>query len=511
MGYFKPMFPRGERRVSMPPIPRIFWCYSYLDKKTGEVIPDGNDCCFNHYIGLPTREKIKGKEETKVRHPLYDFQEEILRNIEVDNEDDGKRYHAIMKSPKLGFTEFWIRFALWKCLVDPIWEDGQVSIVNATRQSESNYILKRMKDLLDNEFHKIPYGEDNNTKSSFTVNKTDIFAFPSGNIDSIRSKPNARMVLIDESAFFKFLDKQDQKVKDAAEHYFGSLDYYLIFISTAGDRAAGFFYDLIEGDPDPRYHIYKFTNPDKYGLKPHPESGTSMYNKKLIDSARQTREYRRNYLGEWGSGADTIFDHKDIRLITQKYRILNPGNFPSALGVDPAYGRGTTRAGSRFGMMGIYKKDGIMYTDFEKEMKGISESEGRTAILRAMKRGYETVVVDSHYQGLIRDLQGAGLHVKQVNFSMAQSKGPGRNLEAVMGEQEARYMESLNMIDTFERIVSQHKIRIHPTHTKLIHQLMTIQKNDKGLPAKTHSRFDVGDAAQMAVYYLDKYDAYGIV
>ena len=486
----------------IPHVPKIFWCRHYYHPGTTTPIPDGAACCFNHYIGLPDREQFG--LDRKVRHPLYDYQEMILDAIEADL----RRLYAIMKSPKLGMTEFWIRFALWKCLIDPVWEKGQVVIVNATRQSESNLIIKRMKELCDNPHHPIPYDRGQNTKSNFTVNKTEIFAFPAGNIDSIRSKENARFVLIDESAFFKMMES-DSRVKDAAEHYFGSLNYYLVFISTAGELAKGFFYNIVKyPEQNKKYNVFEFTNPDKYGLPPHPESGTSMYSREMLEVHKLDPAYKRNYLGVWGAGSDTIFDHEILDYISsERYRIERPRSFNSVLGVDPAYGRGQSKVDARFALVGMYEKNGVIYTDFCGEHHQISESDGRVLIHRAMKRGYTTLCIDAAYPGLIKDLSKQ-YYVKPMNFAELQS---GHKLEQVLGSDELKYEEGMKMIDVLERAVSEHKVRIHPDHGILLDQLRTIQRNERGLPNKKISRFDLGDCLEMGVYYLTRYKSVGFV
>lgn len=494
---------KKKRNMPMPEIPKRFWCFNWFRPGTREVIPDGEHCCWWHFRGLPTREDFD--TGVKVRHPMYEFQEDMIRRIEADE----KRLYAIMKMPKMGATEFWINHALHKSLIDPVWEDGQAVIVNATRQAESNLILDRCKRIMDNPYNPIPYKHNPNTKSEFTVNRTQFFALPSGNIDAIRSKENARFVLIDESAFFKYMEN-DEKVKDAAEHYFGSLRYYLVFISTAGEFAKGFFYDLIkdrEGEFSKRYHILKWNDPQKYGLKRHPLSNTRMYSEAMLSLYSETdRQYRRNYLGIWGAGSDTIFDHKILdEVTTKKYHIESPRAYPSVLGVDPAYGRGTSKVGARFGMVGMYAKDGILYTDFCDEKRGISENEGKVLIHRAMKRGYTALCIDAANPGLIKDMQKL-YYVKPMNFAALQS---GTSMIQVLGEEDPKYAEDMKMIDLVENAVSKRKVRVHPDHDSLIDQLRTIQRNEKGLPNKKISRFDLGDAFQMAVYYLSRYNTWG--
>ena len=100
--------------------PNVFWCGHYNDPVTGVSIPDGNECCFNHWVGLPIR--------WGQRHPIYPEQEEMI--------DDVLKYLyvAIEKEPKRGITELFIRFALWMATKDDGWNDGQVCITVSTNR-----------------------------------------------------------------------------------------------------------------------------------------------------------------------------------------------------------------------------------------------------------------------------------------------------------------------------------------------------------------------------------------
>lgn len=482
----------------------MFSCGNWFFPGTRDVIPDGHNCCFNHWIGLPTAENM----ETGVmeRHPFYDFQQELCRLID----EDLKRLYAIMKSPKLGITEFWLRFMIWKAIIDPLWDGGQGMVVVGTGREEAAIMIKRCKDIMDNPYHPIPYNRGVNTKNSFTINGFDVYAMPAYNIDHLRSKTNARIIILDEVTFFtKMVD--DKRVKEAAEHYYGNRKYYLIMVSTAGERASGFFYKMMK-EGDPKYHIIRWTNPEVYGLKPHPESGTHLYNpEKLKELAEDAGTYQRNYLGITGAGAGDIFDTEVLTEISHvPYEIpAKFGRYPSALGVDPAYGRGTGRTGARFGMLGIYKKAGIYYTGFCREIQSPSGKSARAAIHAAMRLGFKTLCIDAADQGLVKDMR-EHYNVVEMKFNELQKYNV---VEQVAGEDQKKYEESLRMIDVVENLTCREKaVRIHPTHDELIDQLRAITRNGRLLPDKSKSRFDVGDAYSMALHHLHRFgDGLGVV
>ena len=114
--------------VQKKPVPDTFWCGNYFYKGTKNVTNDGDSCCFNHYVGMPIDE-----HDAELRHPLYNYQEEI-----IDYLKKGELYFWILKSPKLGITEFWLRFIVWKCMIDPSWQHGQIALVVGTGKKSCN-------------------------------------------------------------------------------------------------------------------------------------------------------------------------------------------------------------------------------------------------------------------------------------------------------------------------------------------------------------------------------------
>jgi hypothetical protein len=72
------------------------------------------ECCFNHIIGLPTKEGLE--------KPIFDYQEllyEALLSADFCNplNHNFKDKHLwIKKATGLGVTEFFLRFMTWLCL-----------------------------------------------------------------------------------------------------------------------------------------------------------------------------------------------------------------------------------------------------------------------------------------------------------------------------------------------------------------------------------------------------------
>ncbi len=80
-----------------------------------DIITKG-DCCFNHIIGLPTKDDIE--------KPMFDYQEELFDSLFDSSSDDSfssriKNKHLwVKKATGLGITELVLRIMLWLCLKD---------------------------------------------------------------------------------------------------------------------------------------------------------------------------------------------------------------------------------------------------------------------------------------------------------------------------------------------------------------------------------------------------------
>ena len=212
----------GQDNKTWPQL-KEFWCGHYLDPNK-QPIPDGAECCFMHWRGLPRR---WGK-----RHPLYSWEIRVVNDIRT-----GTKYIFVLKPPKLGATELFLSFAIWKALSDPSWTNGQVGILVGTSIGETEQMIGRCKEILavkdsngiikrnakGDPIYRVPLHYSYNNKKEFTVNTVRFMAHSAGHYDAIRAKPNMRMIIGDEIAFF-IRRKEDQKeIRSAFEHNLDSI------------------------------------------------------------------------------------------------------------------------------------------------------------------------------------------------------------------------------------------------------------------------------------------------
>jgi len=463
-------------------VPTEFYCGHFLDDKK-RVIPDGAKCCFWHWIGLPQR---YGK-----RHPVYPWQETAL--------DDLKQYdyHYLRKPPKVGATQLYLLWGMHQACINKLWVNGQVAIVVGTRSQEAEKMIERCKELIsykDKEgkpvrdemgelLTKIDITQEYNTRKEFSMNTVEFRAHPAENIDSIRSQPNMRMILIDEIAFFKMVEQQ--KVRDAFEHYIGGSEVKIILVTTAGFNAGGVGYEIETEHPSIyRKRLYDYN----IGLVVHPESMTSLYIKANIDKIRGTPSFNRNFLGVWGYGAGNIYDSRTLDEATSNnYSLGDVSTLPNCLAIDPAYGKVRDKLSSKFAGLGMFKQNGHLWTRSWFELEEPSDEAALKRIRQELKRySYRTLVCDGHWTGIINTFQSEA-NAYGINYSE----------------------HGIDMTDTASQEVADLHVHIHPTHEELAVQLRSIRRNDRGMPDKKQSRFDLGDCFQQGIWHFTGGQAVG--
>jgi hypothetical protein len=89
-----------------------FWIWDKQQHKQEDIRTDG-DCCFNHIIGLPTKEGME-KAMFDYEKILYDS---ILVN-DISNYSFKHKHLWVKKATGLGISEFMLRFMAWLCLKD---------------------------------------------------------------------------------------------------------------------------------------------------------------------------------------------------------------------------------------------------------------------------------------------------------------------------------------------------------------------------------------------------------
>jgi hypothetical protein len=191
-----------------------FWIWDIDEHKQKDIRTDG-DCCFNHIIGLP--------QKNRSHKPLYDYEKIIFDSLVTQN---GNKHLWIKKATGLGVSEFMLRFMAWLCLKDNALAGSQMCIVTGPRIDLAIALIDRMK--------KLFAGKDlitfDSKETVIEINGVKIEAFPSHHLDAMRGLPNVSFILLDEADFFPTGQQQD--ARDVSERYIAKSNPYIVMVST---------------------------------------------------------------------------------------------------------------------------------------------------------------------------------------------------------------------------------------------------------------------------------------
>jgi hypothetical protein len=189
-----------------------FWIWDREGHQQADKASKG-DCCFNHIIGLPTKDRVQ--------KPLFDYERQIYKALlepgylnsvaSMHSQDPNNIAHSfklkhlwVKKATGLGITEFMLRFMTWLCLRNDDYRNSQMVIVTGPNQELAIKLIKRMKALFE------PLGITFDSKETvLELNGCTIEAYPSNHIDASRSLTNPKFILIDEGDFFRKNEQED--------------------------------------------------------------------------------------------------------------------------------------------------------------------------------------------------------------------------------------------------------------------------------------------------------------
>jgi late competence protein required for DNA uptake (superfamily II DNA/RNA helicase) len=201
-----------------------FWIWDTQEHKQEDIKTNG-DCCFNHIIGLPTKENSE--------KPMFDYEKLLYDSLLVADFYNGlhhafKHKHLwVKKSTGLGVTEFFLRLMAWLCLTNnDDYRNSQMCIVTGPNIDIAIKLIKRMKALFEPKLH-VTF---DSKETVLELNDCSIEAYPSNHIDAYRALENPKFILIDEGDLFRKGEQED--VRHVSERYIAKSDPYIVMVST---------------------------------------------------------------------------------------------------------------------------------------------------------------------------------------------------------------------------------------------------------------------------------------
>ena len=432
-----------------------FWCgnNTHISNKQKDNVPCRNPCCFNHIIGLPMKRGIE--------MPLFDYEIDIFNALQKN------KMLKIVKATGLGITEFFLRWAEWMCLRNDDLKGSQVVILVGPSQRKAEELIRRMKTHL--KLYEV------GTKYRFDLNGVEIEAYPTMNINTVRSLTSPKIMLVDEAAFFGLL--HDEEARAVTERYIGKSDPWIIYFSTP-NVPDGMFYDLMKEDNE----YYKIELPYTVGLD-------KIYTMEEIEKAKLSPSFEREYNLQWGYGVGDVFeleklDPNNENSVVKYYNFTfdEQSKYDSILALDPAY------SDSKFGIVGMIKKSDKAYVVIAEELTKASDSEALRKINTLLDlHHFSNLYIDGQYANLITEFKNR-IPTHGVNFRT----------------------EGVKMIDNSSNGISNDEYRIHPKYKELLKQLRTAKRKDDGMLDKRQASLDMVDAFNMAAWYMKRGGGYSI-
>jgi hypothetical protein len=465
-----------------------FWIWNIEKHKQGDIKTNGH-CCFNHIIGLPTKE---GEEKA-----IFDY-ENILYDALLDNDilhHTFKYKHLwVKKATGLGVTEFFLRLMAWLCLRNDDYKNSQMCIVTGPNIDIAIKLIKRMKALFEPKLHVI----FDSKETVLELNGCSIEAYPSNHIDAYRALDNPKFILIDEGDFFRKGEQED--VRHVSERYIAKSDPYIVMVSTP--NAPDGLFERIEKEPEETCIYERLFLDYTYGIG-------KIYTVEEIEKAKQSpsfeREYNLKYLGKIGN----VFHTKDIEAAIEKGRKYNPDNFnpyyfftSRSMGIDPAYGS------SAFGIVVTEWVDGIVQIMHAEEYHRPDYNEMLSLVYDLMtKYNVDKVYIDGANPSFIKSLK------LQIGEEADYDKVIARYRSEGLGDDPTKDMKivPVNFNKEHKAILGHCKmilekdggrIAINPDKfDKLITSLRTAVDNDGTLDKEATSYNDIFDAFRLALKF----------
>jgi hypothetical protein len=468
-----------ERLRSKP-----FWIWSVKEHKQEDVKTNG-DCCFNHIIGLPTKE---GMEKA-----IFDYEKILYNSLLINgisNHNDFKHKHLwVKKATGLGVTEFFLRLMAWLCLRNDDYKNSQMCIVTGPNIDIAIKLIKRMKGLFEPKLH-VTF---DSKETVLEINGCTIEAYPSNHIDAYRALDNPRFILIDESDFFRKGEQED--VRHVSERYIAKSDPYIVMVSTP--NAPDGLFEKIEKEPEETC-IYKRLFLDyTYGIG-------KIYTQEEIDKAKQSpsfdREYDLKYLGKIGN----VFHTKDIESAIDKGALYNPqiiadspfaADFGRAMGIDPAYGS------SSFGIVITQLVDSQVQVLYADEFQRPDFNDMLNVSMELVyKYQIQKIYIDAANPSFIRSLKLEIGDREDYENQIAYYKKMKWNWHNHMTVIPVSFnVEHKEMLGHAKMMLEKRQAAINPVFDKLITSLRTAIAEEHSLDKEATSYDDILDAYQLAL------------
>jgi hypothetical protein len=460
-----------------------------------------NSCCFNHYITLPK----KGNRY----HPLYDYEKVLFDCLEKpgymnsspalnDYEHPEPLYPqkvgrlALVKSTGIGATEFFIRYIVWKCVVNDDLKGSDICIITGPREQLSIDILNRIRQLL------LPLGITFDTKqTTLFINGVRIRSYPSNRLQDMRGLPNVSIIYCDEAAFFG--PESQSQVLDVCERYAGKSQAKIIFCSTP-NKVGDLMHQIISQPWDKSF--YKVVKLD------YTYSIGKLYSEQDILIAKASASFEREYNLSFISGAGgNVFGQKFIDRAIElgnRYPVTINKEAQHSLGIDPGF------SSSSFGLVCLEHSDGIIKVVYADQFAKSSFNSMVQKVweIRNLVGSLDNVYCDAvnvEYIAAIKQELGEDSDWHRIHDKLAWARKEGLDVSRYMlvvpvsfsQEGPALLVHAKNLLEHEDNLVA-----IHEQWTDLIAALRGAIAREYQLDKSQSPNNDLTDAFRLACKFF---------
>lgn len=444
------------------------------EKHQEEYIKSNGLCCFNHVVGLPTKDK---KEL-----PLFDYEKLLYDTLLSKGDKSFKDKHLwVKKATGLGITEFCLRLMAWLCTSTDDYKDSQMCIIVGPNIDLATKLIKRLKGIFTNKLNLY----FSNKETVLELNGCSIQAYPSNHMDSFRSLTNPKFILCDEFDFIESEKEQDD-ARHVTERYIGKSDPYIVMVSTP-NAPLGLF-EKIEKEPEETCLYNRIKLDYHYGLG-------KIYSIEEIEKAKQSpgfqREYGLQYLGKIGNVFSSVQIDRAIELGEQFTLEKIPINnyVLHNIGIDPGFSSSRTAIVVTERLKEQNKIRVIESIEFEKP----NPSEIANIIFDLTRKYRNSLVwIDGANAGMVNELKvkfGEEYTSEPIEPDPEQMK----ILPVNFGTEHKRMLSNLHLF------ISKEYLCIPSKFDKLIISLRTAWANEYSLDKNQTSYSDSLDALRLAL------------
>jgi hypothetical protein len=453
-----------------------FWI-NYKGEHIQQALQTKEKCCFNHLVGLPTKQ---GKQ-----YPLFDYETDLL----FPSYEQHDRIW-ILKSRGLGLTTFTLRYILFKCFQQQYY-NTQVAVITGTKWNVAIDLIGKLREILRN---KLGIWFDTSKSEIVLPNNVWIKSYPSNHLDAFRGQTDISIIFIDEGDFFG--KKERAELMDVITSYREKSDAKIIMVSTPNQP--GGIFEKIDKDLKSPWHKLKLDY--TYGID-------KIYTPVAIEEMKRElifeREYNLKYLGLVGNA----FHPQDINAAMTD--VYNPTDFHStstlygrSIGVDEGFGS------SEFGVVITQFRDNMIEVIYAETFDKPLHNEIIEEIIRLNNKHHVgRILVDASNAGFVASLkQRIGdmdyktyvINERVINDvndpKLRMLSGMYRVFPVNFGKTHK------DMLHHTYNLLKERRIRIHPSFNKLEIALRTAQVNELwNLDKEATSYDDLLDSFRLAL------------